>query len=271
MSEAEEASQPVSDEELDRAADEAVGVAEEATEEEVIEEESSEEEEAEEEQEEEIPAEPDAEKENAERSKLGRKVKELEAQLERQSIENNERLAKALEAINNLTAKEEPEEDDFIMPETKSELQKLIDEALEKKEQASKTVAVQKAEQYTKDYVDTMKDLVADEEDDVREEIIARLKTEEFNVRHSDNGSRDAAKNIKNVIKSLAVKKNVIPLKGEKPRAPLGGGGKDKVPGRELKLPKLSQEARDFIKATGMSDEEAAEALSGEAPAYIRA
>jgi hypothetical protein len=156
------------------------------------------------------------------------------------------------------------------MPESKSELDRLVNEAIENRESKNKSQEVQKATQYQTDYIDTVLELVDDEPEEVRKEMLEKLNTDDYNIKHSNSGTRDAAKNVKNVIRSLTVKGKEIPIAGKPPRAPLGGGGKTKTPAKETRMPKLDADAKAFMEATGMSEKEVAETLGGEAPAYIR-
>jgi hypothetical protein len=272
MDETQEASQEseesvVTDEMLDRAADGVDEVEEVATEDETTEEEVEEEseevaeeeatEETEEEGAEDAPEEPE---DNAERSRLGRRVSELETALLQANQNNETKLNETLEKLNSfLGKKEEPEEDDFFeMPETKEDLAKLVKEQLAKVQNEEVSLSTQAVKDYETGYIDTVGSLLEDEPDS---EAILKLIEDEFNVKHSkvDNlqgGMKDAAKNVlaaKTKLLSGSVKK--VPLKGEKPRAPLGGGGNDKAPVAAQKMPKLDAAAAQLVKDMGWSAE----------------
>jgi hypothetical protein len=269
MGETQEASQEstdsvVTDEMLDRAADGVDEVEEVATEDETTEEEVGEvaEEETEEEEAEDTPEEPE---DNAERSRLGRRVSELETALLAAKQESQSSTAQLNETLQKLTGvlgkKEEPEEEEFFeLPETKEDLAKLVREQLAKVQNEEVTQKTQAVKDYESGYIDTVGSLLEGDPDS--EEILKLVESDEFNIKHSkvDNlqsGMKDAAKNIlaaKTKLLSGSVKK--VPLKGEKPRAPLGGGDGGKVPVATKKRPKLDAAAEQYVKENNVSDED---------------
>jgi hypothetical protein len=276
MDETQEASQEseesvITDEMLDRAADgvdevEEVATEDETTEEEVESEEVAEGEETEETEEEEAEEAPEEPEDNAERSRLGRRVSELETALLQAKQESENKLNETLEKLNSfLGKKEEPEEDDFFeLPETKEDLAKLVREQLAKVQNEEVTQKTQAVKDYESGYIDTVGTLLEGEPDSAE---ILKLIEDEFNIKHSkvDNlqsGMKDAAKNIlaaKTKLLSSSAKK--VPLKGEKPRAPLGGGGGDKTPVAAQKMPKLDPAAAQYVKDTGMTPEQVLKAF----------
>jgi hypothetical protein len=94
------------------------------------------------------------------------------------------------------------------------------------------------------------------------EALLDLVQSDGLNIKHSkvdtmQGGAMDAAKNIiaaKSQLSQGTAKK--IPLKGEKPRAPLGGGGGDKVPAASKKVPKLDAVAAQYAKDTNMTDDD---------------
>jgi hypothetical protein len=71
---------------------------------------------------------------------------------------------------------------------------------------------------------------------------------------------KDAAKNVLAAKTSLlSSSTREVPLKGEKPRAPLGGGGSDKTPQAAKKMPKLDPIAEQYVKDTNMTPDQVIE------------
>jgi 5S rRNA maturation endonuclease (ribonuclease M5) len=269
--EASQESTEVTDEMLDRAADGVDEVEEVATEDETTEETTEEEVEKEvaeeevgetaSEEAEDTPEEPE---DNAERSRLGRRVSELEGDLlkaRQESQASTDNLNETLKKLTGLIGKnEEPAEEEFFeLPETKADLDKLIKESVSAIKQEESSQITKQSEEYSKGYIDTVMSLI---DDDPEGEAILKLLEDDFNTKHSkvdtmQGGVMDAAKNImaaKSQLSQGTVKK--IPLKGEKPRAPLGGGGGDKIPKAAKKMPKLDATAAAYVKETGMSDDD---------------
>ncbi len=259
----------ITDEMLDRAADGVDEVEEVATEDETTEEtteEEAEEEvaegETEEEATEEVEDAPEEPEDNAERSRLGRRVSELETALLQSQQESETKLNATLEKLNSFLGKnEETEEEEFFeLPETKADLDKLIKESVSAIKQEETTQSSKEAEAYQKGYVDTVMNLIDDDGD--REALLDLIQSDDFNIKHSkvdtmQGGVMDAAKNVmaaKSQLSQGTVKK--IPLKGEKPRAPLGGGGGDKTPQATKKRPKLDATSEQYVKDTNMSDDD---------------
>ena len=274
MEETQEASQEseestITDDMLDRAADGVDEVEEVATEDETTEETTEEEvsEEVAAEETEEV-AEEDAEdaleepEDNAERSRLGRRVSELETELRASKLESENKLNETLEKLNSFLGKNEEtqEEEFFELPETKADLDKLIKESVKSLRNAEDEQVDEDAKAYQDGYVDTVMNLLDGDPDG--KELYELINSDDFNIKHSkantmQGGVMDAAKNLMAAKAQLAhgtVKK--IPLKGEKPRAPLGGGGADKTPKAAKKMPKLDATAAAYVKETGMSNDD---------------
>lgn len=263
----------VIDEEQEHSEEEAESVEEETEELEAEEGEETEALEAGEEEEEEAQPEPS---DNAERSKLGRKVKYMEDSLNgiKESIdERMDRMEKLFSQGQQQERHEEQFEDDedeevvLTKKEMREQMQQLMKE--------QQTQETNSQVQYEKGYLSTIKQLGSEEEseeefNDIYDEMMAN-----FNKKHSDNPEMDAEKNwlraTKSVLKKQAAKpiKKENPLKGRKPKSPLGKGGGDTTPDTSPTTPKLDDVAAEFIRKTKMSDEAVADALSGEAPARL--
>ena len=208
-----------------------------------------------------VPPEP---KDNAERSRLGRKVAELEMNLER-----------ALDTINQMSTKPtQPEgldfgddlgfdDDDEEISFRKGDLRKDIVNVLNKVLPKSIPKILEQKSQAQNEY--ERKALIA------ISRIGSDLPEDEFNAiaeslgktfnRYTGNPELDAKTNflearVAVLEKGKRTKKN--PLKGETPKAPLGGGGGETPPSK--KTITLSAEMKAWQKKFGLSDEAAARA-----------
>lgn len=247
-----EASQEVTDEMLSRAADEPEEVVEEVIEEAVEETEIEDvvEEETDVVTEEELPEEPE---DNSARSQLGRKVKSLETLLEEERkarAEESARLNETLEKLSGYLAPKE-EEEEFVFPETREELDALLDKRLEERESKKQSQQEEVQTRYQKEYIDALQEILEDDPD--RDSVLEIF--DDYNYKHSENGYKDAAKNIIKAKDALKSGKK-IPLKSEKAKAPLGGGGKEAMPTKKKTMPKLDPEAAAYAKSQGFTDEE---------------
>jgi hypothetical protein len=224
-------------------------------------------------EEEEVQPEPS---DNADRSKLGRKVKFMEDSLNgiKESIDDRmDRIEQML------TKNQQPEpykedfedEDDEEIILTKKEFKEQM-QSFMTEQQTQKTDS---QAQYEKGYLSTIKQLGAEEESEDEFNAIYDEMMTNFNNKLSDNPEMDAERNwlkaTKSVLKKQAAQpiKKENPLKGRKPKAPLGKGSTDTVPKSASAVPELDDVAAEFIKKTGMSDELVADALNGEAPARL--
>jgi hypothetical protein len=108
------------------------------------------------------------------------------------------------------------------------------------------------------------------EHTEIYEEMMAH-----HNVKHSDNAASDARINFQ------AAQIALLQKNGPKPRANpldknkgkeaknLGGGTDTEADTKSIRLPKLDEYAADFVKRTGMKDEQVARALEGDAPVSL--
>jgi hypothetical protein len=167
-----------------------------------------------------------------------------------------------LEKLTGLIGKnEETEEEEFFeLPETKADLDKLIKESVKSLKSAEDNQVDEDAKAYQDGYVDTVMNLLDGDPDG--KELYELINSDDFNIKHSkantmQGGVMDAAKNLMAAKAQLSQgTARKIPLKGEKPRGPLGGGGGDKIPKAAKKMPKLDATAAAYVKETGMSDDD---------------
>ena len=197
--------------------------------------------------------------ENAERSKLGRKLA---------SVENA--LSEVMNRLEYLTKEKEPKEEEglggvFEMPTTPEELEAFIEKREAKKQQS--------VTKYETNYLTTLDKVRVDDESE-HSAIMAEMLTN-FNIKHSDNASMDARLNYADAERAMLRKKMATPvapkvnLKGEKPN----GTGVDhgtKVETKKVKDIELDPYAAEFVAKTGMSKESVNKSLTGNAPNYLR-
>jgi hypothetical protein len=265
MEETTEASQQadtpeVTDEMLDRAA-------EEVTEEVVVVEEGSEVEagaveETATEDNEDAPEEPE---DNRERSRLGRRVTELEGLIKEQSAASEKKLTDAIDKLAGLLGgKQEPEEPEYFeMPETREDLNALIAQSISEVTNQQKQQEEAAKSQYSEAYVDAVRTLLDGESEETSKALIEKLSEDEFNRRYSrantvQAGVLDAAKNVTAAREAL---RKAPTLKSEKPQGPLGGGDGGAIPPKSRKVIKLDPEAAALAKELNMSDEEITRAM----------
>jgi len=148
-------------------------------------------------------------------------------------------------------------DEDFI-PTTRKELLELMDKRDKEKEKREKG--------YDRNY---MAGFAKFKEEEDHDNIMNELK-QNFNFKHTDDGSLDAEMNYLKASrafyrKKLSGKSPESPLKGEKPKGPLGAGSDgERTIEKETAPPKLDKDAQDFVSSVGMSDESVKKALGGE-------
>jgi hypothetical protein len=280
----------VTDADLASAWDEKVEVKEEPKQEEK--QESEVKEEVQEHKESEIPEEP---VDNAERSKLGRKLKQME-DFNKQLFDAQQQL---LEEIRSLRSGKEPQS----VPQNVSQnvtyndsfIQQQLDAAVERGEIPATIVTPQDqiivnkflgglqrymGNQYANQYLKTItsNQLKGETPDDVHAEVVAELQRVEspFNLRRYDNPGLDAQMNYLEAKTHILQKK----LSENKPQSAFKGTPKDAPPmGTSVStrtethvndLPDLDEYSKEFIKKTGMSTDSVKAALDKKLPFHMR-
>ena len=124
-------------------------------------------------------------------------------------------------------------------------------------------------------YIQTINRLGSDETEEDHKDIYDEMMSH-FNVRYSENPVVDAEKNYLKATRSVLKKrtaepaKKVNPLKGNKPKAPLGAGSNSETMAKKTKpMPKFDEAAQDFMRKSGITPERAAEILDGDTPANL--
>lgn len=229
---------------------------------------------------------PDEPTDNAERSRLGRRMKSIE--------EQNKKL---LEKVESLTGGKKPEQ--TAVPENvtydDSFIQSQIDLAVEKGIIPSTIVTpldqvkvnnfvngLQEkiGSQYATNYLGVLNssDLKGQTPDDIHAEVVTELQRYEspFNQRRYNNPLLDAKMNYLEAKESILMKrlssgKPVNNFKGKPKDAPATGTSvSTKMAVTATELPALDETSLDFIRRSGMSEESVREALKAPMPIHLR-
>ena len=249
--------QGVTHEDLDRAADEAtteevVEVEEVAEEEEVVEEETTEEDfEEEEEETEEEPAVVAEPTDNAERTKLGRKVARQEAQLsEIQSV--LDRLANFMEdkgEVRGSIIVDDDDEDAFLTPEN-------LPKYLERENKKRETEQSKYQKRYTSEFASIGRS-------DENFEDIWEIMLDKHNTIETGDPSADAKINFYKARATFLENNRVTnPVKGKGSKTNTSVNLPNKMKGKTPVKVKLDAHAAEFVKKRGLSDEFVQKTLS---------
>lgn len=234
---------------------------------------------------------PEEPADNAERSRLGRRMKTLEDTLSE---------IKGLLKSGPQTAQPQAQQPAATQPEANmtfddSYIQRQIDAAVEqgiipatimsptdqwKVNQFVGNVQAHMNRQYATNYVNTLQsaELKGATPDDVHNEVVAELNRLEspFNLRRYDNPLVDARMNYLEAKAAILEKKMATTtpgnvFKGQKPGGPATGTNVTTRTATVAETPiQLDEAAQDFIKRTGMSDESVKTALKSDMPLHLR-
>lgn len=215
---------------------------------------------------------------HGERSQLGRKVANLTREQENQMQQYNALTAKMDSLIDTLSKQNSPTppDDDEDVITTKGEMR----EFMRQENLKQNTEVNDKQAKYSNSYISAINTLSTPENQDIFSEIVElTTNMEEKNPYNKIILPNDPIANAEiNFAKAEAAvyrkraaipKDKVVPLKGEKPRSPLGPDSSEKVVDNVTPMPKLDKFAEEFKKSVGMTDEEATESLTGDTPAYL--
>jgi len=209
---------------------------------------------------------------NDARSDWGRKQKKLEDQV-KDLTSNVNSLVEALKQGHTNQQPSDSEYDfdqDDPIPLTMGGLLATL-EKLNNKKNANFT---NKQKQYEDKYLDTVDTLGSRYSEEVHKVIVDRM-FKDFNVKHSDYPDLDAKLNYREaeaaILREIKSRKQ-NPLEKNKGKNVKGlGGGMDGEQDVRVATPvKLDKYAQDFIKSTGMKEEDAQKALRGGMPSYLR-
>ena len=219
---------------------------------------------------------------NAERSRLGRRMKNIE-----------EKFDAFLSKLETQQPQAKPQENVIY---DNHYIQSQIDAAVERGELPATIVTPQDqyvvnrfvnglqsfiGNKYAVSYINTLKspNLKGDTPDDIHAEVVAELQNVEspFNLKRYNNPQLDAQLNYleaKNSIlqkKLSSVKTDKSVFKGKPPDAPpTGTSVSTRTAAVNNDLPQLDEASQDFIKKTGMSVESVVKALKSEMPLSLR-
>ena len=201
--------------------------------------------------------EPEEEEDHRERSKLGRKVKQLEDVIQQQN-ERMEMLMNKLEKPHSPVEEEDVPED--------------VAKWFAAYERKKGTEQQRYSQGYLKSFwVEGKNDRENDPE--LYDEIYKEMATN-FNVRYSNDPSMDAAINYGKAARAVLKKqtasvKSKPNVKADKPQASTSLDVKSRSVPEPSEDEDLDPEAREFVKKIGMSRESVREALKGPGPAHL--
>lgn len=218
---------------------------------------------------------------NAERSRLGRKVKQLSDNVvtKEDLAEVQKQLKELAQGLQKRGGMPQDEFDDFGEPVAKppQDMKEIVRQELVRAEQEKARIAQEAQEQYSDGYISQMREMLNDIDDKAARNKIWELMTSdnlEYNSKHSNDPVRDCAKNFakafRHVVSGAADKQNP-PAKRNGPTGPTnvlsssGSQARGKAP-----VPKLDSVAAEFAKRMGMTQDEVAEALGGETPLNLK-
>lgn len=195
---------------------------------------------------------------NAEASRLGRKVKELNDRMERMVTKDDlEAFANRLQSM--VGKKEEPEEEDTeeitTIEDMKKFVKKTIGKELSKKVEVKPEPKIDKPS-YEDTYLATMKPyLMTISDEATRKEVFGLLMSQSspYNKRYSDNATTDCGKNFIGALQQVMRKPKIPPTQVS---------GTQSAPNKTFQKIDLDEDAESLRRWTGMNDEDVHAALS---------
>ena len=202
----------------------------------------------------------------------GRKQKSLEKTVETltQSVSNLLTVIKSGGIGQQQQAEEDPFDPDDPIPLTMGGLLESVKTFMNKE----KTTSAKQSSEYQDNYLDTISNLGSEYPENVHQHICDRM-FKDFNIRHSDNPTLDAQLNFRNaeaaILREVRTRKTNPLDKNKGAQNKNLGGSTNSGQDINAEAPvKLDSYAQEFIKATGMKEEEAQKALVGDLPMYLR-
>lgn len=207
---------------------------------------------------------PIEEEDHSEKSRLGRKVKRMEEQFS--SV--LERFDDFMSQRGSIPPQPSPPADE--LPEfiqTPEDVERVVS-ARERKIEIAQQV-------YSGNYIKQLRGL-GNVNTEIHDDILNEMSVNpNFNARHTGNPIVDARLNYAEAKASVLAKKTA----GTRPNIPIGGGSPTAPTGISAtsrnavtptsELPELSEASKEFIRRTGMSEEDVKAALTGNAPLSI--
>lgn len=197
------------------------------------------------------------EEDHKERSKLGRRLSAMEQEAEARGTRLDATLDKMEAFLSSNPNANATTETDYDEPLTKKD----IDKFMEDREYKTK-IAQGKYEQGYLQYVSKL----GQQEDPEFHEEIQEEMMKNFNVKYSRDPVADAERNYLRATRAILKKGSPSkenPLKGNKPKSALGVAGDTQMKdNKEFVMPALDEDAKDFIKRKGLSEEQVKKYLS---------
>jgi hypothetical protein len=205
-----------------------------------------------------------------EQSRLGRKVARIENLFED--------LSKKILTKEDIKAlKESPVVEEEISDITNvDELRTFFQKELEASKEREIRIEKESNARYQDNYLGTMKDLLADIEDEqtAKEVYKQMVYSDEFNVKLSDDPIKDSARNFNRAYKFVTSQAPKDSSRFDTPRVPnvaTGVSGSNTVVKSSTRvMPKLEPDAKALMEQTGMTQEEVMDALEGDMPLSLR-
>lgn len=218
------------------------------------------------------------EDDNAERSRLGRRIANMEREHQKQLTElttlvqqQSMLLAQLLQGGKPNEQPGDEDDDNELLPTTRKEFNRYLDRAMEKRITERQIAQQQSDRKYQTAYLDTLKS-IEDREPNAKlaSKVIEVMVKENspFNLRHTGDPRVDARLNfaeakaeiIARVVATAKAKGN--PLKGNPPKAPLGTGSSGSgSPPQNKPLPKLNPYAQSAAKFFNLTPDEVVKVL----------
>lgn len=214
------------------------------------------------------------EEDHSEKTRLGRKVQKLYERIENTVTKSD--LEKIMERIDNILlhkeAKEEPEEE----PDFDLNTKEGVDEYLDYRETKKAEEQHKNQKTYVDGYLKNMKSFINTIEDErVKKIVYAEMIKEDspYNRRFSNSPEADCAKNfagaLVHVTKMVSKKEDNVFSK-EKTSIPSGVSGVTTTNNVTAKSVKLDDIAAEFVRRTGMKEEDVILALDNDMPANLK-
>jgi hypothetical protein len=213
-----------------------------------------------------------------ERTGLGRKVAKLHERLDNLTSGMATKsdlldILKRLDDIKSVTKSDIVEEDPYEHDEFHIESKEDLDRYLERRDRSVKEKEINERKAYENDYMSTMKELLSDIDDKtVASEVYNELvkPNGEFNKVLSGNPISDCSKNFFRAFKHIEKEKNKSPFTREVKDQKTGVSGGTSTQNKNKIVPKLDEEAAEFARKMGMSEDDIIESLAKEAPMGLR-
>lgn len=212
---------------------------------------------------------------NLERSRLGRKVAKLYDELKNTASKSDiEKLMERIDTV--LEGKKEPEEEPYFDLSTKEGVDEYLDYREKKKAQEADNNLRKQEKEYVDTYLGQMKSFISTIEDEkVRRMVYAEMvkKDGEFNIRHTGKPVDDVVKNftgaLLHVNKVVSYSPKTV-FDKTKTNLPNGISGVQTTTNSVARSPDLDDIAADFVRRTGMSEEDVLKALEGDMSENLR-